>query len=196
MYLYKTITSKTRINDIASIQLDEYKNNKGNKINQIKQLLKKYNIDETIQSIKSMKKAKWEDIVKTKIKKKANELYKKECENLKKLKYLNQTKTEIKCEKYINSLKQKKAIIMFTLRTRMINLRNNFRNKYQDYMCPRCENDIDDEEHLFNKCEKLKALRKKYDINNYFEVFDEQITIERMMAIVNFIEEAGIEKKE
>ena len=47
-------------------------------------------------------------------------------------------------------LQQKQGRILFKLRTRMISVRNNFKNKYEDLMCPRCKKEIDDEKHLQN----------------------------------------------
>ena len=76
-------------------------------------------------------------LVKIKIEKKTNEIYKNECEKLEKLKCLNQYKTKIKRERYIDILQQKHKRIIFKLRTRLINVRNNFKNKYKDLMCPR-----------------------------------------------------------
>ena len=35
----------------------------------------------------------------------------------------------------------------------MISVRNNFKNKYENLMRPRCKKEIDDEKHLFTKCE-------------------------------------------
>ena len=98
-----------------------------------------------------MTKSKWKKLVKTKIEEKANEIHKNECKKLKKLKCLNQYKTNIKREKYIDILQQKQTRILFKLRTRMINVRNNFKNKYEDLMYPRCKKEIDDEKHLFIK---------------------------------------------
>ena len=51
MYLHKTITSKTRINDISHVQIEESNNNKENIIKQIITLLEKYNISETKETI-------------------------------------------------------------------------------------------------------------------------------------------------
>ena len=42
-------------------------------------------------------------------------------------------------------LQQKQARILFKLRNRMINIRNNFKNAYEDLMCPRWKKKIDDE---------------------------------------------------
>ena len=56
-------------------------------------------------------------------------------------------------------LQQKQARTLFKLRTRMNNFRSNSKNKYEDVMCPRCKNEIDDEKDLFTKCEKLADIR-------------------------------------
>ena len=97
-----------------------------------------------------MTKSKWKKLVKIKIEEKPNEIYKNECEKLKKLKCLNQYKAKVKRERYMDILKQKQTRILFKLRTRMINVRNNFKNKYEDLMCTRCKKEIDDEKYLQN----------------------------------------------
>ena len=84
MYLHKAITSKTRINDISHIQIEEYNNNKESIINQNIILLEKHNINETKQTISLMTKSKWTKLLKTKIEEKAIEIYKKQREILKK----------------------------------------------------------------------------------------------------------------
>ena len=61
MYLHKAITSKTRINDISHIQIEEYNNNKQSIINQIITLLENYNINETKETISLMTKSKWKN---------------------------------------------------------------------------------------------------------------------------------------
>ena len=84
MYLHKAITSKTRINDISHIQIEEYNNNKESIINQNITLLEKYNINETKQVISLITKSKWTKLLKTKIEENTIEIYKKESEALKK----------------------------------------------------------------------------------------------------------------
>ena len=58
MYLHKGIMSKTRINDISHIQIEELNNNKESMINQKIALLEKYNINETKELISLMIKLK------------------------------------------------------------------------------------------------------------------------------------------
>ena len=92
-------------------------------------------------------------------------------------------------------LQQKQARILFKLRTRMISVRNNFKNKYEYLMCPRCKKEIDDEKHLFTKCEKLVDIQNKYNRNDPNEEFNEGLSKERMIKIAKFIDETEIEKK-
>ena len=80
----------TYIKQSWHIQNEEYNNNKQRIINQNIKLLEKYNINETKETISLMTKSKWKKLDKTKIQEKANEIYKNECEKLKKLKCLNQ----------------------------------------------------------------------------------------------------------
>ena len=76
----------------------------------------------------------------------------------------------------------------------MISVRNNFKNKYEYLMCPRCKKEIDDEKHLFTKCEKLVDIQNKYNRNDPNEEFNEEFK-ERMIKIAKFIDETEIEKK-
>ena len=63
-------------------------NNNESMINQNITLLEKYNINETKETISLMTNSKWKILVKTKIEEKANDIYKNQCEKVKKLKML------------------------------------------------------------------------------------------------------------
>ena len=96
-------------------------------------------------------------------------------------------------EKYLSKLSRSEASTVFKLPTRMIHLKNNFRNIYKhDILCPRCKKEQDIEEHLFGKCEKLKDLYIKYIILGYEEVFNNNINIERLKQIVKVIQELNL----
>ena len=81
----------------------------------------------------------------------------------------------------------------------MMNLKNNFHGKYQDNNHPRCLYESDDEEHLFrylfSSCSQLSSLYQKYRITNYYEVFENDVTVERCKGIVSFMRETGIEEQ-
>ena len=71
----------------------------------------------------------------------------------------------------------------------------NVRNNYEDLIPPRCKKEIDDEKHLFTKCEKLADIQNKHDINDPNEVFNEGLSKERMIKIAKFIDETEIKNK-
>ena len=97
-------------------------------------------------------------------------------------------------EKYMSKLPRSDASTIFKLRTRMIHLKNNFRNIYKhDILCPQCKKEQDMEEDLFRNYEKLKDLYIKYNILGHEEVFN-NITIERLKQIVKFIEELDVKQ--
>ena len=77
----------------------------------------------------------------------------------------------------------------------MINVRNNFKNKYEDLMRPRCEKEIDDEKNLFTKCAKLADIQSKYDKYDPNEVFHEELSKKRMIKVTKFNDETETEKK-
>ena len=63
----------------------------------------------------------------------------------------------------------------------MISVRNDFKNNYEDLMCPRCKKEIYIEKHLFTKCKKLAVIQNKYNINDPNEVLNEGLSKERMI---------------
>ena len=73
----------------------------------------------------------------------------------------------------------------------MIHLKSNFINFYKHDM-PTIQKEQDMEEQLFGKCEKLKDLYIKCSIMGYEEVFNNNITVERLKQIVKFIQELNL----
>ena len=129
MYLRKFLTSKTQVNDIAKIQFEDL--NKNSIITYIYSLLTKYNINLSVGKIALYTKNRWSKLITNKINEKANIMYLYESNELRKLYHLNKFKKSIKLEKYLTKLQQSDAIVIFKLQTRMTNLNNNFRGKYQ-----------------------------------------------------------------
>ena len=98
-------------------------------------------------------------------------------------------------EKYMSKLPRSDASTIFKLCTRMIHLKSNFRNIYKhDILCPRFKKEQDMEEDLFGNYEKLKDLYIKYNILGHEEVFNNNISIERLKQIVKFIEELDVKQ--
>ena len=136
MYLRNLLTSKTQVNGITKIQLED--SNKNNIITYVYSLLTKYNINLSVEQIALYTKNRQNKFITDKINEKANIMYLNESNKLRKLHHLNKFKKSIKLVKYLTKLQQSDAVVIFKLRTRMINLKNNFHGKYQDNNCPRC----------------------------------------------------------
>ena len=57
----------------------------------------------------------------------------------------------------------------------MLNL-NNFKTQFNgDVSRPRCDLGIDDEDHEFTSCAKLKNLHAKYEIHGFEDIFENKI---------------------
>ena len=76
--------------------------------------------------------------------------------------------------------------LLIKLRTRMAELKVNFKGKYEDLICPLCNNDNDTQSHLFN-CDVLlkecKELAENYEIE-YEDIFsskDKQIKAVKLL---------------
>jgi len=134
----------------------------------------------------------WKNITNQKLLQTANDSYNKIAKEMSKTVNLSRTKSKIKKEQYLTKLKRSEASIIFKLRCRMINLKNNFKATNKDQKCPRCKKDTDNEQHLFGKCEKLLLLYEKHKIQNYDEIFEETISMDRLKQIATFIKDVKL----
>ena len=193
-YLWVLLNAEDQSNDLLQLQLTEFKSNCDNLGNHFLNLLRKFNITEPLTTIAKLSKNKWKKLIAKKITEFNNEYCSKKSQKLSKLTTLNKYKKQPKPEKYIKELKRTEAAIIFKLRTRMLNLRNNFRNTAKGKIeCPRCHQERDDENHLFERCTQLKLLYTKYKITTYEEIFDARVKMDRLKEIIDFIKEVGLE---
>ena len=113
MYLRKLLTSKTQVNDVTKIQLED--SNKNNIITYVYSLLTKYNINLSVEQIALYTKNRQNKLITNKISEKVNIMYLNESNELRKLHHLNKFKKSIKLEKYLTKLQQSDAIVIFKL---------------------------------------------------------------------------------
>ena len=74
----------------------------------------------------------------------------------------------------------------------MINVKNDFRNNTNgDILCPRCHKEIDNEQHLFERCNQLEDSYRKYKIKSYEEIFESKTKISRLKEIAELVKEIG-----
>ena len=117
----------------------------------ILEICEKYNV--RVQEIRDWTKMQF----KREIKKRINERIEKELEekkkDMKKLRFTN----GVNKMNYINELKANEAITVMKTRLNMLDLKANYRGKYNEDKCELCKSEEDNTEHLF-ACEKLKCL--------------------------------------
>ena len=54
--------------------------------------------------------------------------------------------------KYMKELKRMEASTIFKARTRMLDVKNNFRGKYKDTKCRKCTETVESQEHVLKTC--------------------------------------------
>ena len=75
-----------------------------------------------------------------------------------KVKYLLESKAEwrpLSKPRYMSELTRSNTSIIFQTRTRMIDVKNNFRNKYPDVICRACRTEPETQEHVLESCDVL-----------------------------------------
>ena len=131
-------------------QMLEYQG-ENNWANHITFLCRKYNLSLNDYNILSMSKQQWKTFVTGRIKHHAFKHLISQCENNRKI-------THLKCSKlgqstYFTALKPKYARVTFKARTRMYDIKANFKEKYKNNtFCPFCRRDAESFEHIF-KCQ-------------------------------------------
>ncbi len=70
---------------------------------------------------------------------------------------------------YLSQLTRKQASNIFKAKTRMIDVKNNFRGKYQNTLCRLCNKSIETQEHILEECGKIqKSEETKVRKNDLF----------------------------
>ena len=111
---------------------------------------------------------------------------------LSKMSRLLGSKNQIRREEYITSLPLFKARLLFKARCRMLNLKNNFRSNSPDLLCELCHTELEDDDHLFDRCPVLEPERSTLQIRRD-ELFENDTPLERMSVIADFL--IHVEKK-
>ena len=132
--------------------------------------LKELKMDEDLEKIKQIKKSKFKNMVDKKIKQKVFEELINKKDSHSKVKDI--TYRIFQMQKYLTSCKvkitQEEAQAIFKLRTRMTDVKCNYKGKYESYECEICIKEEESQKHILI-CEKLN---EKYEIKiEYEEIF-------------------------
>ena len=102
----------------------------------------------------------------------------------------------LKSRSYLKSAKinANQAKTIFRIRTRMLKVKNNFKNGSVNTKCPICKNGEDSQEHVFIEC---KMLGERLSKKEYFSIFSENeeemanviMKIEKILNLYNSLTE-------
>ena len=125
-------------------------------ITEILNSLTEYNLPTKLEDIALIHKKQWKQMIMNSTNQRANNEYKKAIEDMKKMENLKNFKDSIKRELYLDQTSNNEAQTIFKIRCRMLNLSANFKGSNEITTCPRCNIEEDTEEHLIEKCQKVK----------------------------------------
>ena len=144
---------------------------------------KEFEIDYSDEEISRMKESKYKSIVTAAIASKAIEHLNKIADSHSKSKIL--VKGKLEREKYLEDKRftRSEAELLFSLRTRMVDLKRNFSNKYgDDIACRTCHVQVECQEHIL-KCERLREridVPKDVTYEDLFKDVDKQLEITKL----------------
>ena len=147
-------------------------------------------LDYNFEEIKCLKKRKWLKIVKEACKEKAFDNILDEKDELSKGSEIQYG--EFKMRNYFKSklINVKQAKLIFKIRTRMLRVKNNFKNGNENLSCPLCKGDEDSQEHMLTKCMKLQNKITHTDYRSLFGC-----DVDKMAEVVKKVE-AIVEERE
>ena len=92
--------------------------------------------------------------------------------------------------KYTNQLSRKETSILFKARTRMTDIKGNYKNKYEDNTCRLCKNDIETQDHIFENCgvTKQNKLEVKKDLLFSQNRAIQKITISKINSLMELMD--------
>ena len=147
--------------------------------------LRDLGIKHTFEEIRKMSKQKFKTIVKEKISQVAFVFLQEEKGKLSKVKDLQYNKLKIQPYLLPNNLADVRlAKFVFSLRSRMLDIKCNYKNNHSDLCCPVCKAENDDQQHLL-LCEGLKDFSVADKLPNYEDLlgnnFEKVIVIARIL---------------
>ena len=83
-----------------------------------------------------------------------------------------------------NQINSKQAQSIFRIRTRMTNVKNNYKQSYNDLLCPCCNLEQDTQEHMMMHCKKMTHNISKKE---YYSLFGQNE--EDMAKVIKKVED-------
>ena len=117
-----------------------------------------------------------------------------------KIQHLLQTNRQWNVEKtepYLNQLTRNESSILFQARTRMLKIKNNYRQAYNNLICRLCKNEDETQIHILEKCQYIHTTQKL--VTTQQEYFSENTNnlkkvASKLKTIMSFFSESINEK--
>ncbi len=93
-------------------------------------------------------------------------------------------------------LNRKQTSIIFKARTKMLDIKNNFRNKYADLICRACGLKDETQEHVMNECQEIhKNNSGTVSLEDIFQQDPKKLakTLEKIIRIVTQLCQSGMQ---
>ena len=89
----------------------------------------------------------------------------------------------------MNKLTRNQASIIFKARARMLDVKGNYKNKYQDNRCRQCQKEEETQNHVLAECERTRETNNTITTQELFEEDPEKLmkTAKRIEVIMNQI---------
>ena len=156
--------------------------------------LKELKMDEDLEKIKCLKKITLRNILDNNIKEKVFEELNLLKENHSKVKHLKHYVFEM--QKYFKpcniKITKEEAQEIFKLRSRVSDVKLNYKGKYETYECQVCKKEDESQEHIIIKCTSLN--KSKEEIMKYEDIFDGNV-IKKVKIARKFIENIKLREK-
>ena len=114
------------------------------------EITKKYNIDKDY--LLNLTKRKAKKLIRKSVHKTFRKKIMANMENKTKIDYLLKHYTPGEKTNYTNNLNRQEVSTLFKTRTRMIDIKGNYKNKYPDQTCRLCKNNNETQEHVLEEC--------------------------------------------
>ena len=145
-------------------------------------LVEKYDLPNIIGGDNSAKDV-YKNMIKTKLKESVSDKLKHEIESMSKLESINAKSENYEAKPYLAELNLAQARTKFKLRSRMIEVKNNYKGKHANLECEACERSLETQDHIlfcpaYSELRSNKDLSNDTDLVNYFRdvlVFREKL---------------------
>ena len=169
---------------------------KGDWILQVRKDLDEVEMNVTMEDIQMMSIENFKAKVKTSIRKAALKYLNGEKARMSKIMHISHEALELQHYLSPTTLEVSEAKLLFQLRSRMTNVKVNFRNKYADLTCPICkiEGSEDSQQHIYECVELLKNKNIVADEHIvYFHIFDKDM--EKQVAALRLFKNLWSERQ-